>query len=464
MPNVTRRRYQVIGTAWSAWFVNYIDRTKTSVLLPLIAATLSMNTQQTGWVLFAFFIGYAAVQPFAGFITDLVGAKKALAISIAAFSIFTWTMALVGNWQELLLRNALFGIAQGFEVTAGSRLAATWFPAETRGRAFAFHQTAFTIAPIITPFIVIPLAQATGSWRWSFMLVAFLGLPVIAAIDHFIVDRPERDPRISQGELNLIFGEEEAAKKKGKTLDPARAHASSELPPGERPVPYREIFLNRSVILMFFAGFFGLLASWGLTSWLPTYGVQQLKLPLLLAGTLTSIVYLGTLFGVLAGGYISDKWFGTKRTPVWLIGGIIMAASLLLAATLQRGTPIFLVYTVLFIAGFSGSMIPGNQLYAPYLAELLTPGAVGRSLGVVVLGAMVGSAIAQPLTAALILQTPQGPQFWPAFVMFAACGVLTTICITGMVEPSVRRTYLGYLFSGRKEGTWQPASPLVSES
>jgi MFS family permease len=442
-----------------AWFVNYIDRTKTAALLPLITASLAMDTGQTGLVLFAFFIGYAAVQPIAGFLTDLVGAKKTLALSVAAFSIFTWTMALVGDWQELAIRNVLFGISQGFEVTAGSRLAATWFPPATRGRAFGFHQTAYTIAPIFAPFIAVPIAQLTGSWRWSFMVIAFFGLPVLAAIDRFVSDRPERDPHIEHAELEYIFGAGEADKR-GAVLDPARATSAAELPPGERVTPYREIFLNRSVALMFLAGFFGLLSGWGLTTWLPTYGVQQLKLPLIIAGSLSSIVYAGSLVGVIGGGILSDRVFGTKRTPVWLFGGLIMAAAILWATTFQPGAPLIEMYAAFFIAGLASSMSPTGQLFAPYLAELLTPGAVGRSLGVVVLGGMIGSAVAQPLVAALVIQTPAGPQFWPAFVLFAACGVIVSICVALMIEPRVHRTYLGYLLAGRKEGTWEatPAS------
>ena len=82
MLDISQRRYQVLGTAWLAWFVNYIDRTKTAALLPLIIASLAMTTQQTGWVLFAFFIGYAAVQP-------PVARKKAPVSSIA----FGWRKA-----------------------------------------------------------------------------------------------------------------------------------------------------------------------------------------------------------------------------------------------------------------------------------------------------------------------------------------------------------------------------------
>lgn len=460
MIDLSQRRYQVIGTAWLAWFVNYLDRTKTAALLPLIVASLSLSTGQTGWVLFAFFIGYAAIQPFAGFVTDTIGAKKALALSVAAFSIFTWTMALVGSYHDLLIRNALFGLSQGFEVTAGSRLAATWFPTETRGRAFAFHQTAYTIAPILVPFIAVPIAQATGSWRWSFMIIAFFGLPVLAAIDHFILDRPERDSRVTQAELEVIFGKEEA-RKTGSVLDPAKAQSAADLPPGERVTPYREIFLNRSVFLMFMSGFFGLLASWGLTTWLPTYGFQQLKLPLILAGTLSSIVYAGSFCGVVSGGILSDKVFGTKRTPIWLFGGIVMAAAIVWAISFHPGTPLLEMYTAFFIAGFAGSWSATGQLFAPYLAELLTPGAVGRSLGVVVLGGMVGSAVAQPLVAHLVRTGPGGTQFWPAFVLFAVCGVLMSACVAGMVEPKVKRTYIGYLLSGREEGEWEP-QPAVS--
>jgi MFS family permease len=110
------------------------------------------------------------------------------------------------------------------------------------------------------------------------------------------------------------------------------------------------------------------------------------------------------------------------------------------------------------LAGFAASCAPAGQLFAPYLVELFTPGAVGRSLGFVVLGAMIGSAVAQPLTAYLVIRTPAGPQFWPAFLLFAACGVLGSACVCGMIEPQVGRTYLGYLLSGRKEGRWKPQS------
>jgi MFS family permease len=452
---VQQRRYQMLGTAWAAWFVNYLDRTKTAALMPLIVASLAMTTANVGWVNFGFFLGYACVQPFAGFLTDKIGPKKTLALSVAAFSVFTWTMALVGSWQELLVRNVLFGISQGCEVTAGSRLVATWFPRRSRGRAFALHQTAYTIAPVIVPFVAVPLAQSLGSWRWSFIIIAFFGLPVLAAIDHFVADRPERSRRVSERELVEIFGEREAHKR-GDVLDPTQARSDEELPPGERVTPYREIFLNRSVALMFCAGFFTLLANWGLTTWLPLYGTTQLKLPLLLAGTLASAAWGGQFFGVLTGGWLSDKALDTKRTPIWLLGGLGMAAAVLWAATFQRGVPLWEAYLAFFVAGFCVSWSPVGQLFAPYLGELLTPGAVGRSLGVVVLGGMIGSAVAQPLTAHLVLQTAHGPEYWPAFVMFGCCGVIGSLCVAGMIEPRVRRTYLGYLLSGRRQGTWAP--------
>jgi sugar phosphate permease len=446
---ISQRRNQMLGSAWFAWFVNYLDRTKTASLMPLIAAALNMSNSNIGWVNFGFFIGYACSQPFAGFLTDKVGPKKMLAFSVGAFAIFTWTMALVGSWEDLLIRNILFGLSQGCEVTAGSRLVATWYPRETRGRAFAVHQTAYTIAPVLVPFIAVPLAQSLGSWRWSFIIISLFGIPVLAAITHYITDRPERSKRVSERELNLIFGEKEA-KKEGKVDDPALAHSSAELPPGERVTPYREIFLNRSVGLMFVSGFFMLLANWGLTSWLPLYGTQQLKLPLLLAGTLASAVWAGQFFGVLSGGIISDKLLDTKRTPIWLLGGLGMAAAMLWASTFARGIPLPEVYVAFFIAGFCASWSPVGQLFAPYLGELLTPGAVGRSLGVVVLGGMIGSAVAQPLSAALILNTSSGPQYWPVFILFACCGVVGSLCIIGMKEPRVGRTFLSYLFAGRK--------------
>lgn len=458
MSLLSQRRYQTLCAAWLAWLVNYIDRTKTAALLPLIVASLGMTTHQTGWVLFAFFICYAATQPFAGFVTDLLGAKKALALSVGGFSVFTWMMGMANSPAQFLFLNGLFGVFAGFEVTSASRLVATWFPMRTRGRAFAFHQTAYTIGPVIVPFIAVPIAHSLGSWRWTFLIISFLGLPVLALIDRYIVDRPERDPRVTGAELNHIFGAEEVANKRGGLLDPASAHSAQDLPPGERITPYREIFLNRSIALMFASGFFTLLAGWGLTTWLPTYGYQQLKLPLLVAGTLASIVWAGQFCGVVVGGILSDKVFRMKRTPIWILGGLVMAMALVWAATFDPGVGLPVVYIAFFIAGFAASCTPAGQLFAAYLAELLTPGAVGRSLGVVVLGGMIGSAVAQPLTAYLVIRTSAGPQFWPAFLLFAACGVLGSACVCGMVEPQVGRTYLGYLLSGKKAGQWKTQS------
>jgi MFS family permease len=438
--------------------INYVDRGKTAVLLPLIVISLSMTKEQTGWVMFAFFICYAGVQPLAGFVTDLLGPKKTLALSVGAFSIFTWTMALVNTWEELLVRNALFGIAQGFEMTAGARLVATWFPTRVRGRAAAFHQTAFCIGSMSMPFIAVPLARALGSWRWSFMIVAFFGLPVLAAIHHFVADRPERDTKITEDELKFIFGAEELANKQGAVLDPTKARSTADLPPGERVTAYREIFLNPSVFLMALSGFFELIISWGMGTWLPTYGVQQLKLPLLLAGSLVSSFSGGQFCGVVAGGILSDMAFGLKRTPIWLLGGPALALVILWAASLKQGAPLWEVYTAFFLSGFFVSWSVCGQLFAPYLAELLTPGAVGRSLGIVVLVAMIGSAVAQPLTAKLIIKTPAGFQFWPVFMMFAVSALLMSLCVVGMKEPRVGRPYLTYLLSGRKTNAQAMAS------
>jgi sugar phosphate permease len=201
---------------------------------------------------------------------------------------------------------------------------------------------------------------------------------------------------------------------------------------------------------MAMAGFFELLITWGLNSWLPLYGVQQLKLSLLLAGSLLSVFHMGELVGIISGGILSDKVFGAARTPIWLLGGITTSCVITWIATFRQGVPLGEVYVAFTLVGFFIAWTPIGQLFAPYLAELLTPGAVGRSLGAVMLGAFVGSALAQPLIARLIIQTPAGPQYWPVFVMFGVSGVLTSSCVAGMIEPRVGRTYLGYLLSGKK--------------
>lgn len=452
-----QHRHKVAATVWSAWAVNILDRYKTFALLPLIVASLAMTNQQTGWVMFAFFASFAVCQPVAGWLTDWLGPKKTLAISVASFSIFTWSMALVTNWEQLLYRNVLFGFGIGFETAAVYRLIPTWYPTHSRGRASAIASTGISFGAIFAPFIVVPVAQALGSWRWSFMLVSFLGLPVLWAIEHYISDRPERDPRVSKEELEYIFGAEELARKRAQVFDPTKARSEEELPPGERVVPLRKIFLSRSMVLASMATFLQYIIITGLSTWLPTYAVQQLKMPLLLAGTLLSLMAVGGGLGMLAGGYMSDRVLGTLRTPIWIICGIITAALLLIISQIQAGVSIVVLSIVFFGAGFftTNASING-PLCGPYLAELLTPGAVGRASGAIVLCSQIGGAFSQLLIARLIIQTPQGTQYWPVFICFACIGIVGAVLTAAMVEPKVKRSYLMYLLSGRKEGTWQP--------
>lgn len=458
MSVLSTRRFQVGATVWAAWFVNFIDRQKTNSLLPLIAASLALSAEQIGWVMFAYYIGFALTQPFAGVLCDRLGPKKTVAISTATFSIFTWTMALVDNGNDLLIRNFIFGIGIGFETAPVYRLIATWFPSRERARASGWVLTGIMVASVITPFIVVPIAQATGTWRWSFMAVSFLGIPMLWAVQRFLADRPELDSRVSRAELEHIFGAEELAKKKGHALDPSKVKSESELAPGERIVSLRTIFLNRSMVLGALATFLQYMAAYGVLTWLPTYGFTELKLPLLLAGTLSSFLAIGAFISYPLGGYLSDNLLKGLRTPLWMLGGVITASILLVVANLQPGVNLIIVYAVFALIGLVSFANLNGVLTSAYTSELLTPGAVGRASSIIVFASQIGSAAAQPLVAKLIIQTPQGPQYWPVFTFFAGCSLLAVLLIAGMVEPKVKRSYIGYLLSGRKEGTWSPQS------
>ncbi|WP_028927266.1 MFS transporter [Pseudonocardia acaciae] len=444
-----QRRYQMLTTNWLTYFVNYLDRVKTSALLPLMAASLALNTAQLGWILFAFYLTYALSQPLAGYVTDVLGARRSLALSAAAFTTFTWTIAFTHTFTDLLVRNAIFGFTLGFEYTAASRLIAMWFPARTRGRAHAIHQTGNTAGAIIAPLVAVPLAEATGSWRWPFVIISFFGLPLLALIHRYVFDRPENSPRVSRAELVTIYGSG-GADRVGTVTDPTRARSADELPPGERPISYRQALGNRNVALLASAMFFASFEVWGLSSWLPTYGVQQLGMPLFTAGAMASVFWAGTVLGTLAGGALSDTVFGLKRTPVWLLGGIVAAAAIVAAALLPRGVPAGVLFALLGIAGFFAMWSPLAVLTPAYVAELLTPGVVGRVAGATIFVASIGSAFAQPLAGMLVLHGPDGPQYWPVFLAFAGAAALSALCCFGLVEPSLRRTYLGHLLAGAR--------------
>lgn len=107
-----QKRYFLVLNTFILSLVLYIDRVCISAAKSPIAESLQLSDKQMGWVLSIFALGYALFQTPSGFFADKYGPRKALALIVTFWSIFTSLTGLAWNYISLLIVRFLFGAGE----------------------------------------------------------------------------------------------------------------------------------------------------------------------------------------------------------------------------------------------------------------------------------------------------------------------------------------------------------------
>jgi MFS family permease len=276
-------KWTLVALLWVAFFLHQGNRQIYNTVLPLIQDALKLSDTQAGLVQTVFTAIYGVCVPLAGFLGDRIRRKRQILISIIVFSVGTLLTGLGGG---LLAFIVFYGIATGageaFYYPPATSLLSR-FHDKSRAMALSIHQTALYAGITFSGFFSAYLGQRYG-WRTPFFL--FGGAGVIWA---FVL---------------LIF----------MRNTPNEKHAGTT----ERP-PIREtlnhILSKRSAIALACAFGCMVYVNVGFHTWMPTYLIQNLELPLAKAGfSAVFYHYICAFFGVLIGGRLTDYWAKKRKT------------------------------------------------------------------------------------------------------------------------------------------------------
>src|SRR5439155_26110306 len=222
------------------------------------------------------------------------------------------------------------------------------------GRSFSLHtfvgHVGFAAAPPITAALILLIG-----WRNTLLLVGLLGVPVVLSI-------------IWQSRILI---DHRGARQKPKTS--LRADAR---------------FLFSRSILSFFAFFMvSSMAGAGIQSWLITVLHRTHGLTLEAASSALTGYMIGTMSGVLVGGWVADR---TDRTLSFVRGLTIIAAGLFLFVDLAA-LPQLAMILLLFVSGLmiGASRTPRDVM----VKDAAPPGQIGKVFGFISSGMSLGGAI-----------------------------------------------------------------------
>ena len=141
IPNL---RWRMICLIMLGAIVNYLTRSTLSVAAPTLIKNLHIGPQQYSWIN-ATFQGAIMLQPFCGYVLDVIGLKMGFALFATVWSLISMAHGLAHSWQAFSWLRGALGLAEGSANPAGMKAVSEWFPAKERGMAGAVFNTAMDV-------------------------------------------------------------------------------------------------------------------------------------------------------------------------------------------------------------------------------------------------------------------------------------------------------------------------------
>ena len=334
----TRTRHAVLALTVAAYMITYMDRVNIASAVPLIQKELGLSMVTMGWILSSFRWGYALFQIPGGWLGDRIGPRRALALIVTWWSVFTSATALAWSATSMAAFRFLFGMGEAGAFPIATRSLSRWMLPAERGFAQGVTHAGSRLGAALTPSLVVALMLAYG-WRAPFYVFGAIGLVWAAAWFWYYRDTPAEHSSVNAAERRLIETSLGGARS-------ARTHS----------VPWRQI-LGSSTLwtlsLMYFCYAYCISVY---LDWFPQYLNKHRGFDLREMGFYASLPLLAGTAGDLLGGWVSDRWarrsgsLKTARRSV-AAGGFLLAAGMILPATFTDNPVASVWYTCAAVFG-----------------------------------------------------------------------------------------------------------------
>jgi EmrB/QacA subfamily drug resistance transporter len=436
-----------------ALFMENLDGSITVTALPQIAASFGTDAVSLSISITAYLLSVAVFIPASGWVADRFGARTIFLAAIVVFTLASIWCGLSGGLLTFTLARTLQGLGGAMMVPVGRLVLMRSVDSHELVKAMAYLTVPAVLGPVLGPplggFIVTYV-----SWRWIFFLnvpIAVLGVwLVLRIIPNY---REETSPPfdwlgfvLSGIALpGLVFSLEEASQ---RGLTPALAallavsigtlvlyirHAR------RVPNPLLDLKILRipTFRTAFVAGNLFRISAGAVPFLLPVMLQVGFGLTAFASGLLTFVSAIGSvLMRMLAGSFLKRMGFRAALT----LNGLLCAVLLVGHALLQPGTPVPLMLTLFFAAGFFRGL-QYNGVAALTFANVARA-EMSRANALASTAQQVSQSIGVAAGAALLNLTLAwrggeifGPDdFWPAFLGTAALGALSAVMFLGLAR------------------------------
>lgn len=350
-----------------------LDRWIIAPLLPSIMKDLSLSYQDVGLIFGALGITWGIFAIFAGRLSDKIGHRKILIISLFVFSLASGFSGAAMGLTSLILIRALMGVSEGAFCPTSFAATAVAAKPSRRGALQGLQQSGFALFGLgLGPIIATQLLLLVPSWREVFWVVAIPGF-ILAVCLFFVLREPEQ----TQGGQLLM------------------AEKQSE---SQQPVNWMNLLKTRNVLLSMVGLCCTMSCVFVISAMVPLYLENYLKLTPQNMGIVVSAIGFGGFLGQFLVPAISD-WIGRRFASI--LG--FLGSSIFIYLFANATPSVSVLFGFLFVLSFFSLGLIA-LLSGPIAAESAPAGLVASAIGLVVgAGEIFGGGIA-PVISGIIAE------------------------------------------------------------
>ncbi|MBD6956131.1 MAG: MFS transporter [Thermoplasmata archaeon] len=401
-----RYRWTVLTIMSSFLVIQAADTYILSAVSPQLITEFHISYEDLGLLFTSTLIIATVLYPVWGYLYDKYSRKFLTSIMALVLGATTWLNALTRAFSQFFITRLLTAI--GYPVPSGVfTLTSDYFEPRSRGKAMGFINAATPIGYLLGIMIPLLIIGAGLSWRYSFFITGGISLIIGVMVYALIKEIPRGS---SEPELE------------GKLVSDIYKVRLSDL---------KKILKNRSLLFLFFQGFFGVFPWTIISYWIITYMSLERGLPdyIIMAVMLIWIILM--VAGNIISGYMSDFLFRkTRRGRAILGASVVFLSAILIYLTMYSGD-----FSYFFIFGsITAFVIPmaGPSVNAAVM-DITEPELRGSATAYLNLFGNLGSSVA-PLMGG-ILGEAVSLQYAITLVSVIAwiiCGILFTVLIFTM--------------------------------
>lgn len=395
-------------------FINYVDRASLGIAAPFIVKEFHFTPATMGTIFSAFFFSYALFNFVGGYLSDIFGPKKTLAVAMVVWSIFAGAPALAWGVGSFIVFRILFGMGEGPQGSVCNKMVNNWFPPTERARAKGTSDTGFSLGAALSGPIV-GLIALRWSWRISFLVITLMGLAWTAIWLKMAADKPAQHPKVTPEELAEI-----------QQTKIATSTVSS-----ERPVSF---YMKQPIILSVSLAYFAFAYStYFFMTWFPSYLVMARNLSIKNMAIVNVIPWALGASGYIFGGTISDYLvrkrgdaISARRTviAIAMTGAAISVGLCGLATTATSAVALMSV-------GILCLHIP-NPCFWATVQDSVAPNRVGGVGGFVHFISNTAGIFAPSITGLIVQRTHQ---FTSAFLIAGGLAIVGALAVAIFAKP-----------------------------